>query len=67
MLSLTAGQIAMTLAPVTQRPVLTKVDLDGQQYNVYIEADSKTFKTHSCIYVLLYEICVISMTVIIEL
>ncbi|OWA36121.1 Swarming motility protein SwrC [Saccharibacillus sp. O16] len=44
---LTAGQIAMTLAPVTQRPVLTKVDLDGQQYNVYIEADSKTFKTLS--------------------
>lgn len=44
---LTAGQIAMTLAPVTQRPVLTKVDIDGQKYNVYIEADTKTFKTLS--------------------
>ncbi|OWR26752.1 Swarming motility protein SwrC [Saccharibacillus sp. O23] len=44
---LTAGQIAMTLAPVTQRPVLTKVDIEGQKYNVYIEADSKTFKTLS--------------------
>ncbi|WP_172256061.1 efflux RND transporter permease subunit [Saccharibacillus deserti] len=44
---LTAGQIAMTLAPVTQRPVLTEVDLDGQNHNVYIETESKTFKTLS--------------------
>ncbi|CAM3347976.1 efflux RND transporter permease subunit [Saccharibacillus brassicae] len=40
---LTAGQIAMALAPVTQRPVLTEVDLDGQSHKVYIETESKTF------------------------
>ncbi|MCQ4088095.1 efflux RND transporter permease subunit [Saccharibacillus sp. JS10] len=40
---LTAGQIAMALAPVTQRPVLTQVDLDGQSHDVYIQTESKTF------------------------
>ncbi|CAM4239864.1 efflux RND transporter permease subunit [Saccharibacillus endophyticus] len=44
---LTAGQIAMALAPVTQRPVLTEVDLDGQNHNVYIETESKTYSTLS--------------------
>ncbi|WP_037287025.1 efflux RND transporter permease subunit [Saccharibacillus sacchari] len=44
---LTAGQIAMALAPVTQRPVLTEVDLDGQSHNVYIETESKTYSTLS--------------------
>ncbi|NGZ76188.1 efflux RND transporter permease subunit [Saccharibacillus alkalitolerans] len=44
---LTAGQIAMALAPVTQRPVLTEVDLDGQSYNVYIETENKTFSALS--------------------
>ncbi|MDO3412147.1 efflux RND transporter permease subunit [Saccharibacillus sp. CPCC 101409] len=44
---LTAGQIAMALAPVTQRPVLTQVDLDGQSYDVYIETDSRTFTSLS--------------------
>ncbi|GGN93468.1 efflux RND transporter permease subunit [Saccharibacillus kuerlensis] len=44
---LTAGQVAMALAPVTQRPVLTQVDLDGQNYNVYIETENKTYSTLS--------------------
>ncbi|MEJ8305352.1 efflux RND transporter permease subunit [Saccharibacillus sacchari] len=44
---LTAGQIAMALAPVTQRPVLTEVDLDGQSHNVYIETESKSYSTLS--------------------
>lgn len=44
---LTAGQIAMALAPVTQRPVLTEVDLDGQSHNVYIETENKTYSALS--------------------
>jgi HAE1 family hydrophobic/amphiphilic exporter-1 len=34
---LTAGQIAMELSPVRQRPVLTKVEEQGKTYNVYID------------------------------
>ncbi|WP_151733691.1 efflux RND transporter permease subunit ['Paenibacillus yunnanensis' Narsing Rao et al. 2020] len=44
-LGLTAGQIAMKLAPVTTRPVLTEVDVDGKNYNVYIEADTETYSS----------------------
>ncbi|AZS17672.1 efflux RND transporter permease subunit [Paenibacillus lutimineralis] len=44
-LGLTAGQIAMKLSPVHERPVLTEVDIDGKNYNVYIEADSNTYSS----------------------
>jgi len=44
-LGLTAGQIAMKLSPVHERPVLTEVEIDGKNYNVYIEADSNTYSS----------------------
>ncbi|UQZ33909.1 Swarming motility protein SwrC [Paenibacillus sp. PK3_47] len=44
-LGLTAGQIAMKLSPVNTRPVLTEVDVDGKNYNVYIEADTTTYSS----------------------
>lgn len=44
-LGLTAGQIAMKLAPAGTRPVLTEVAVDGKNYNVYIEADTQTYKS----------------------
>ncbi|BBH19185.1 swarming motility protein SwrC [Paenibacillus baekrokdamisoli] len=40
---LTAGQIAMKLSPVRQRPVLTKVAMDGKEYSVYVEVDTKQY------------------------
>lgn len=42
-LGLTAGQIAMALAPQRERPVLTDVRIDGKEYEVYIEADTEPF------------------------
>ncbi|MDQ0192248.1 efflux RND transporter permease subunit [Paenibacillus wynnii] len=42
-LGLTAGQIAMKLSPVSARPVLTEVELDGKNYNVYIETDKDMY------------------------
>ncbi|AIQ26442.1 efflux RND transporter permease subunit [Paenibacillus sp. FSL H7-0737] len=44
-LGLTAGQIAMKLAPVGTRPVLTEVEMDGKNYKVYIETDKETYKS----------------------
>lgn len=44
-LGLTAGQLAMKLAPVRECPVLTEVKIEDKTYNVYIEADSKTYKS----------------------
>ncbi|ANS76172.1 Swarming motility protein SwrC [Paenibacillus yonginensis] len=44
-LGLTAGQLAMTLAPVTTEPVLTSVDIDGKQYEVHIKTDNKTYNS----------------------
>ncbi|MGG3280788.1 efflux RND transporter permease subunit [Paenibacillus solani] len=44
-LGLTAGQLAMKLSPVRERPVLTEVEIENKTYNVYIEADSKTYKS----------------------
>jgi len=44
-LGLTAGQIAMKLSPVSARPVLTEVELDGKNYNVYIETDKDTYSS----------------------
>lgn len=42
-LGLTAGQIAMKLAPVRETPVLTTIQEDGKVYNVYIQVDTKTY------------------------
>ncbi|MFB8376669.1 efflux RND transporter permease subunit [Paenibacillus taichungensis] len=42
-LGLTAGQLAMTLSPARERPVLTEVDIDNKTYKVYVETDNKTF------------------------
>ncbi|UNK18135.1 efflux RND transporter permease subunit [Paenibacillus sp. N3/727] len=44
-LGLTAGQLAMKLSPVRERPVLTEVKIDNKSYKVYIEADSQTYKS----------------------
>lgn len=44
-LGLTAGQIAMELSPVRERPVLTKVHVDGKEYEVYIEVDKKQYSS----------------------
>jgi HAE1 family hydrophobic/amphiphilic exporter-1 len=41
---LTAGQIAMALSPVRERPVLTTIEKDGEQYNVYVKVEEKSFK-----------------------
>lgn len=42
-LGLTAGQLAMKLSPVNQRPVLTEVKVEDKNYNVYIETDKATY------------------------
>lgn len=44
-LGLTAGQIAMKLSPERERPVLTNVEVDGKDYKVYVDADSKTYSS----------------------
>ncbi|WP_342571226.1 efflux RND transporter permease subunit [Paenibacillus sp. FSL R5-0749] len=44
-LGLTAGQLAMALSPVRERPVLTEVDIDNKTYKVYVETDDKTFSS----------------------
>ncbi|MDQ0172601.1 efflux RND transporter permease subunit [Paenibacillus tundrae] len=46
-LGLTAGQLAMTLSPVRERPVLTEVDIENKTYKVYVETDKKTFNSLS--------------------
>lgn len=43
-LGLTAGQIAMKLSPVRERPVLTSVEVDGKNYNVYVQVDETKYK-----------------------
>lgn len=35
----------MKLSPVRERPVLTEVKIEDKTYNVYIETDSKTYKS----------------------
>ncbi|OBZ16966.1 efflux RND transporter permease subunit [Bacillus sp. FJAT-26390] len=40
---LTAGQIAMALSPVHERPVLTTIEKDGEQFNVYVKVEAKTY------------------------
>ncbi|MBB3109870.1 HAE1 family hydrophobic/amphiphilic exporter-1 [Paenibacillus phyllosphaerae] len=44
-LGLTAGQIAMKLSPVRETPILTTVQEDGKEYNVYVQVDKKTYQT----------------------
>ncbi|TCZ80925.1 efflux RND transporter permease subunit [Paenibacillus albiflavus] len=44
-LGLTAGQIAMKLSPVRERPVLTKVHVDGKEYDVYINVDKQEYNS----------------------
>ncbi|GAF10152.1 RND multidrug efflux transporter [Paenibacillus pini JCM 16418] len=44
-LGLTAGQIAMTLSPVRERPVLTDVTVDNKDYKVYIVTDNADYKS----------------------
>ncbi|MGF7049032.1 HAE1 family hydrophobic/amphiphilic exporter-1 [Paenibacillus sp. DS2015] len=43
-LGLTAGQIAMKLSPVRERPVLTEIEVDDKNYKVYIETDTNDYK-----------------------
>ncbi|AOZ93183.1 efflux RND transporter permease subunit [Paenibacillus crassostreae] len=44
-LGLTAGQIAMKISPIRERPVLTEIEVDDKTYKVYIEADSSEYQT----------------------
>lgn len=44
-LGLTAGNIAMELSPVRERPVLTTVVDEGEQLNVYVQTVNKTYNT----------------------
>ncbi len=44
---LTAGQIAMKLSPVRNRPVLTKVSVNEKEYNVYVQVDAKQYSSIS--------------------
>lgn len=44
-LGLTAGQLAMTLSPARERPVLTEVNMDNKTYKVYVETENKTFSS----------------------
>jgi HAE1 family hydrophobic/amphiphilic exporter-1 len=39
---LTAGQIGMELMPNKQRPVITTVEKDGEELNVYLQVENKT-------------------------
>ncbi|GKU78722.1 efflux RND transporter permease subunit [Paenibacillus sp. L3-i20] len=42
---LTAGQVAMALSPSRERPVVTTVEKDGEQFNVYLKVEQKTYKS----------------------
>ncbi|MFX3635532.1 MAG: efflux RND transporter permease subunit [Candidatus Pristimantibacillus sp.] len=44
---LTAGQIAMVLSPVRSNPVLTTIEQDGEEVNVYVKVEQKTYKDKS--------------------
>lgn len=43
-LGLTAGQIGMELSPQRERPVLTQVEKDGEELNVYLQTEKETFE-----------------------
>ncbi|MCI2252816.1 efflux RND transporter permease subunit [Domibacillus sp. PGB-M46] len=42
---LTAGQIAMELSPVRQRPILTTIERDGEDVNVYIDVPAQSYES----------------------
>lgn len=44
---LTAGQVAMALSPVRSNPVLTTIEKDGSDVNVYVKTEEKTYKSLS--------------------
>ncbi|MFC4775301.1 efflux RND transporter permease subunit [Paenibacillus sp. GCM10023252] len=44
---LTAGQVAMALSPTRERPVLTKIEKDGEELNVYVKVEEKGYKDKS--------------------
>ncbi|MCM3597821.1 efflux RND transporter permease subunit [Metabacillus idriensis] len=43
-LGLTAGQIGMELSPQRERPVLTQVEKDGEELNVYLQTEKETYE-----------------------
>ncbi|WP_050180061.1 efflux RND transporter permease subunit [Domibacillus robiginosus] len=42
---LTAGQIAMELSPVRERPVLTTIEKDGEDVTVYVDVPAETYES----------------------
>ncbi|MUT66444.1 efflux RND transporter permease subunit [Paenibacillus sp. NEAU-GSW1] len=44
---LAAGQIAMALSPVRENPVLTRIEKDGKELNVYVKVEQQTYKNKS--------------------
>lgn len=44
MTGLTAGRVAMALSPVRDRPLITTIEKDGEQFNVYVKVEAKTYK-----------------------
>lgn len=44
-LGLTAAQIGMELSPQRERPILTKVEKDGEELNVYLQVAEETVDT----------------------
>ncbi|HZH61232.1 MAG TPA: efflux RND transporter permease subunit [Metabacillus sp.] len=44
-LGLTAAQIGMELSQTRERPVLTKIEKDGKELNVYIQVEEETVET----------------------
>ncbi|MBO1513992.1 efflux RND transporter permease subunit [Metabacillus bambusae] len=44
-LGLSAAQIGMELSPTRERPVLTKVEKDGEELNVYLQVEEEEYST----------------------
>ncbi|NMH70862.1 efflux RND transporter permease subunit [Bacillus sp. RO3] len=44
-LGLTAGQIAMELSQTRQRPVLTTIEKDGEEVNVYVDVEKEDYES----------------------
>jgi hydrophobic/amphiphilic exporter-1 (mainly G- bacteria), HAE1 family len=44
-LGLTAGQIAMELGQTRQRPVLTTIEKDGEEVNVYLDVEKEKYES----------------------
>ncbi|MCU6707195.1 efflux RND transporter permease subunit [Paenibacillus sp. J5C_2022] len=44
---LTAGNIAMTLSPVRDRPVLATVEKDGEEVNVYLKVEERSYSSRT--------------------